>query len=333
MGAFDNIQVFHEVANQAIKKYDFPSMTEIKFLTLSENATYLIYNTKTKEKIGFLRVGRPDYHTHEEYDAEVAWLYEINNYTPLQVANPLYARDGSYIQDIKGSDGDMYYTMITEALAGEPLDEEDTEHIVNQYEMLGEITAYLHKQTQMWNKTSTLDRWDWDYDNIIGKTAKWGHWQDYEGFSDADKEILTQCDEIIQKRLLRYGKNDENWGLIHADLRQSNVLVDADKKIKVIDFDDAGFGWYLQDLAASISFIEHKDIAPDLINGWLRGYKKVMPFSDESFAEIDTFIMLRRLQMSAWLETHSDSDPAKGFKIGWVDGTMMLAKRYLRIFG
>ena len=115
-------------------------------------------------------------------------------------------------------------------------------------------------------------------------------------------------------------------------MRQANILVEGEQ-IKVIDFDDCGFGWHVQDLASAVSFIEHKDVVPELINAWLAGYKKVMPFTDTDFMEIDTFIMMRRLQLTAWMGSHIDSDPVKVMSEGWLEGTMGLASRYLRLFG
>ena len=137
---------------------------------------------------------------------------------------------------------------------------------------------------------------------------------------------------IIKKRLERYGKTEDNYGLIHADLRLANLLLEEDQ-IKVIDFDDCGFGWHLHDLASALSFIEEKPIVPKLVNAWLDGYKKVLPFTDTDFEEIDTFIMMRRMQLTAWLASHRESGPVAELSRGWMDGTIELAERYVRLFG
>jgi Ser/Thr protein kinase RdoA (MazF antagonist) len=332
-GYFENIDLFNEVAARTTKRYDFGEPAVATLHTLSENATYLVSNPETARKLGVLRVGRPGYHTLAEYESEIAWLRQINDYTPLAVANPITARDESYIQHVEGTDGEVFTCIVTEFLEGEAPDEEDTEHVVDQFKLLGEVTAYLHRQTYIWNKTKDLSRWHWDFDNVIGATAKWGRWQDFSGITSEETSQLARCAAIIKHRLERYGRSPENYGLIHADLRQANILIDSESKIKVIDFDDCGFGWHVQDLASAISFIEHKEVVPDLINAWLEGYKKIMPFTDTDFMEIDTFIMMRRLQLTAWMGSHIDSDPVKVMSVGWMDGTMGLARRYLRLFG
>jgi Ser/Thr protein kinase RdoA (MazF antagonist) len=330
-GVFDDLDLFQSIATQAMRRYDFPEEEEVKLLVLSENATYLIYNPATGSKDGVLRVGRPGYHTLAEYESEIAWLRQINDYTPLIVANPIVAKDGSYIQLVDG--GEYTFTcIVTQFLEGEAPDENDEAAAVSQFRSLGETTAYLHRQTTIWNGTKDIKRWDWDFDNVIGKTAKWGRWQDFPGITLEDELLLGRCAAIIEHRLEKYGRTPENYGLIHADLRIANLLVEGEQ-IKVIDFDDTGFGWHLQDLASAVSFMEEKPIVPELINAWLDGYRKVLPFTDTDFVEIDTFLLLRRLQLQAWLASHFDSDPVKELSEGYLEGTLELANRYLRLFG
>lgn len=331
MSVFADTTIFDEVANRAIQQYECTEQDEATLLQLSENATYLVRNPRTGSKDGVLRVGRPGYHTLEEYRSEMAWLRQINDYTPLIVANPLTAKDGSNIQIIRGSDGNEYYCVLCEFLEGSAPDESDERNAIRQYEALGETTAYLHRQTKIWNGTSRLQRWTWTYHTTIGDTPIWGRWQAMPDLQPAHIEQLNRASDVIRRRLERFGRTDNNFGLIHADLRISNLLV-QDDQIKVIDFDDCGFGWYLHDLASALSFIETKAIVPDLVNAWLDGYRRVMPFTDTDFMEIDTFIMMRRIQEMSWIASHLDSDPVKDLSVGFTDGTMELAERYLRLY-
>lgn len=99
--------LFDDVAKQALGRYEFDG-DEAKLLTFSENYTYLVRNPITESKDAVLRSSRLGYHTLEELEGEMAWLRQINDYTPLVVANPLPARDGSYIQSVIGPDGATY---------------------------------------------------------------------------------------------------------------------------------------------------------------------------------------------------------------------------------
>ena len=327
-----DMNLFDEVAKRTLSKFGMQDTDEAKLIVLSENATYLIKNKTTGSKDGVLRIGRPGYHTLDELNSEMKWLRQINDYTPLIVANPIVGLDGENIQNVEGPDGSIYHCVICEFLSGETPDENNEEQMVRQFKYLGETTGYLHRQTEIWNGTSKLERIDWTFDNIIGQTPKWGDWRDFPGMTNEEKAYLEVIVRIIEKRLNRYGKNENNYGLIHADLRLANLLIEGEQ-IKVIDFDDCGFGWHLHDLASALSFIEHKPIVPRLVNSWLAGYKKVLPFTDTDFEEIDTFIMMRRLQLTAWLGSHQQSGPAAELSVGWMEPTMELAERYKRLFG
>lgn len=105
MSVFESTDVFDGVANEALQAYPLDKSAHARLLQLSENATYLVENSNGEPE-GILRVGRPGYHTLEEYQSEMAWLRQINDYTPLIVANPLCTTDGSDIQVIHANDGE-----------------------------------------------------------------------------------------------------------------------------------------------------------------------------------------------------------------------------------
>lgn len=330
---FDNPDRFLWVAEQAAARYPF-EQAACTLLAFSENATYLVFDPATGEKLCVLRVGRPGYHTLPEYESEISWLRQINDYTPLTVANPIPARDGSFIQEVEDpDDGTVYFCVATEFLTGQTLEHEtDPTAAPGIFETLGETTAYLHRQTEIWNGTKNIVRPHWDVDSMIGPNAIWGDWRAYPDITPETQAPIERCCEIIRRRLDRYGKTPQNYGVIHADLRDTNIIVEGDA-IKVIDFDDFGFGWHLHDLASALSFIEDREDVPDLVNAWLDGYRKVLPFTDTDFVEIDTFILQRRIQLMAWLGSHQDSTPVQGYMEGFLDGTMGLVERYLRLFG
>jgi Ser/Thr protein kinase RdoA (MazF antagonist) len=119
--------------------------------------------------------------------------------------------------------------------------------------------------------------------------------------------------------------------LIHADLRLANLLETADDT-RVIDFDDAGLGWFLYDLATAVSFMEEHPQLEALLAAWVSGYRSVaeLPVADE--AEIPTFLMLRRLAIVAWIGSHADTDLARELGPQFTAGSVRLATRYLQHF-
>src|SRR5262249_60354112 len=82
-----------------------------------------------------------------------------------------------------------------------------------------------------------------------------------------------RLDDTLRARLAAFGPGWDRYGLVHADTRLANLLVDGDA-VSVIDFDDSGFSWFLYDVGTSVSFFEHQPHVPALVDAWLSGYRR-----------------------------------------------------------
>ncbi len=150
---------------------------------------------------------------------------------------------------------------------------------------------------------------------------------------DAERiALLERLSATIERRLEAFGQAPARYGVIHADLRLANLLMD-DAGTRVIDFDDCGFGWYMYDYGTALSFIEDRPDVPELTAAWVKGYRKVLELPEEEEREIPTFILLRRLLLVAWIGSHSATDLAKEMGAAFTDGTCVLAENYLSRFG
>ena len=171
----------------------------------------------------------------------------------------------------------------------------------------------------------------WDCDTTLGPHALWGDWRVFAGFTPQERRLLERAETRIRAAMAAYGKPRERFGLIHADMRLANLLVEGDI-LKLLDFDDCAYSWHLFDLAASLSFIEGRPDVPDLISAWLEGYRAAFtahPLEEADMAVIPSLIMMRRLQLTAWLATRHDSDPVPALLSTWKQDTLALAARYL----
>ena len=144
--------------------------------------------------------------------------------------------------------------------------------------------------------------------------------------------MLGKAADLVQERLAAYGTDPGRFGLIHADLRLANLLVDGDR-VNVIDFDDSGFSWFLYDFGAAVSFLEHDPRLPQWQDAWLRGYRREEPVAAEDETMIATFVMMRRLLLVAWMGSHSHSRECQEIGPGYTGGSCDLAERYLRSGG
>ncbi len=115
---------------------------------------------------------------------------------------------------------------------------------------------------------------------------------------------------------------------MHADLRLANLLVHGDETY-VIDFDDCGWSWLLYDLGAALSLIEDDPRVPELVDSWVRGYRRVRDLPADDEAEIPTFVMMRRLLLVAWIGSHAATELAQSMGADYTSASCDLTEAYL----
>jgi Ser/Thr protein kinase RdoA (MazF antagonist) len=220
--------------------------------------------------------------------------------------------------------GQERHCVRFEYLAGTEPADDDAAHFAE----LGEITARMHQHARQWQRPPWFTRFHWDYDAAFGPRARWGRWQDGIGVGPGEHAVLDRLDRVLRDRLAAFGTGPQRYGLVHADTRLANLLVDGGR-VSVIDFDDSGFSWYLYDAGTSVSFFEHQPHVPGLVDSWLSGYRRVTALPPEDEAEIWTFIMFRRLLLVAWIGSHQGADIARELGAGYTQDSCALAERYL----
>jgi Ser/Thr protein kinase RdoA (MazF antagonist) len=124
---------------------------------------------------------------------------------------------------------------------------------VESYRLLGKINAKFHRQAKNWEIPEGFKRQVWDENGICGDKPLWGNFRDLAALDKEQLELLNQAREVMLKRLEQYGKGQERFGLIHADLMSENIIL-QDNTPCIIDFDDSGFGWFMYDLATLMTF-------------------------------------------------------------------------------
>lgn len=324
---FQHIEQFRRAGEKALGFYGLDGASTLVLLHRSENATFLVTGRTENRPRAVMRVSRPGYRTLEEIQAEMRWLLKIAQEKVVTIAHPICCLDGSNVACVKAG-GQEYYCVLCEYLEGEAPDPEDGERGFLWFQKTGEAAAKLHLQTVGWEEGRHLDRPVWDYEALLGPSGFFGDWRACGQLNREERAFLETVCETIRRRLLEYGREETRFGLIHSDLRASNLLTEGNA-IKVLDFDDCGYGWHLFDLAASFSFIEDHPSVPGWIEAWLKGYTSVRSLTERDYGMIPTFLMARRLQLLGWVTSHSDSDPVWVRDRGFAKRTFRMAERYM----
>jgi Ser/Thr protein kinase RdoA (MazF antagonist) len=327
----DQLAALQELAQDALALWDIGGAPKVRLLNLSENATYAVEGARDGRRYA-LRIHRDGYHSREAIGSELAWAIALRRDGVVITPNPLPGRNGDLIQEMahRSMARPRHIVLSDWETGAEPGIGDD---LIGPFETLGAVTARMHAHARTWPRPPGFTRLTWDFETSLGEAAPhWGRWRDGMGMDAAKQALFARTVDLIGRRLAAYGQGPDRFGLIHCDLRLANLLIDG-SQVKVIDFDDMGFGWFMYDAATPVSFYEHEPQVPALIQAWVRGYRSVAPLSAEDEAEIPTFVMLRRLLLVAWIGSHSETELAQSMGVAYTQGTVGLCEDYLRRFG
>lgn len=308
-------------AADAIAEYGFGAAATCQLINLSENATFRVTEG---DRTAILRVHREGYHSTVAVESELAWIDALRHDVGVPTPVPIPALDGGRVVHPRHA-GRTRNAVLFESLPGS---EPAAEDFSVRFELLGQVTARMHEHTCRWQPPSWFSRFAWDWDCTLGSTPRWGRWQDGLGVGSAEVDVLGRAADLLERRLKAFGTGPDRFGLVHADLRPANLLLDGDR-VAVIDFDDCGYGWHLYDLGTAVSFIEDDPRVAAWCDSWVTGYRKVRDLSVAHEQEIPSFVWLRRLMLVAWIGSHSATDLAQQMGTAFTATSCELAEQYL----
>ena len=119
------------------------------------------------------------------------------------------------------------------------------------FTQLGALLAKLHDLSRRWSPPPGFRQSAWDVEGLLGESAQSGRFWELKAATASDRKRLRTIRDGLRDRLAPLSKEPAAYGMIHADLNDANLLIDRGRLV-VIDFDNAGFGWYNFDLGVAL---------------------------------------------------------------------------------
>ncbi len=302
-----------------------PSASMLTLITVSENATFLL--SLRGDPFGVVRVSQPGYVGGPRAIAsELEWVNSLHDIEEVNLVTAIPTVRDTYVVTILDEAGVEWACICSEFVEGVVL--EDLDDPSSYYRTLGRWSALFHNQSRTWELPENFKRFNWGLSDMIGPNPRWGRWEETD-LGEEEFNLLKHAENEAIKVMEKAPRTTETWGVIHADLRPSNVIADEEGNLTVIDFDDAGFSWYLYDYAAALSFVEHEPYAPAMAKAWVEGYRQINDLSDHDIEVASALSMLRRLQMLGWTVNHPEDALPDGLFRAQAPGTVACARRYL----
>jgi Ser/Thr protein kinase RdoA (MazF antagonist) len=308
-------------------RLEAPSVT---LIAVSENATFLVTAGDATRMV--VRLARPGYaESAAHVSSELLWIEALVTDGVIRTPRPVRTVDGTLLASLRDGQGGRWTAVAFEHVAGTMLEDQLDAggDAVAPLAEIGRLTARLHAHARRWRSPDGFLRFSWDTADMVGPAARWGHWT-RAPLAPGQQSVLQEAEDAALRTLAVLGvdRSPRHFGLIHADLRPSNVMVN-DGGLTVIDFDDCGYGYYLYDFAAALTFYEHRPQAAAMATAWLEGYQSVAPLTAEDVRAACALSMLRRLTILGWTTTHREDALPPGLAGEYLPGTVEVAGRYL----
>jgi Ser/Thr protein kinase RdoA (MazF antagonist) len=238
-----------------------------------------------------LRINTNSPRTPENLRAEIAFVRLLAEDGRVKVPHPIENREGDFYTSIlHEASGRMFHCVLYSWILGEELEEEPQDE--QQLSALGAAMATMHLAVEGFElpEGSSLPTFDdplwWTEDFLLSEKS----------VLDAEaKDLISQALAAIKSGVAKFFANGTPR-LIHADMHGGNALW-YEGSLSVIDFDDCGIGFPLQDLATALYYLD----TPEQDAAFKEGYASVAPVPQCSEKEMSMLFLQRRIVLLNYL--------------------------------
>jgi Ser/Thr protein kinase RdoA (MazF antagonist) len=139
-----------------------------------------------------------------------------------------------------------------------------------------------------------------------------------------ERARLTALRQSLLQRIARDLPDSLDYGLIHADLVRENVLVNGDD-VELIDFDDAGYGWRMFDIATALFKNRAEPHFARIQSALIAGYRSRRSLADRDLETLPLFMVLRAVTYIGWIGERPDAPDAGPRMRRYVSDALALA--------
>jgi len=308
---------------------------ELSLIKFRENAVFKVV-AQGGERFA-LRIHRGGYHCDRELDSELQWMAALRQ-AGFDVPTIVPTADGRLFANgwVEGLAAPLQVDVF-EWIDGHQLGTsenglgDDLENIEATYRTVGNLAGRLHNQAVSWTLPEGFRRHAWDLEGLVGEQPLWGRFWELEALSAHQRSLLLAARDVVRQDMLSLAKTADMtqcYGLIHADFVPENLFVSGGQ-VRLLDFDDAGFGWHLFELATALYFIQNDPNYPTARAALIAGYREYRDLPDVLLAKLPVFMMARGFTYLGWVHTRPGSEEGKALAPYLIELACKFAERFV----
>ena len=328
----ERLSRLEQLARAALPRWNLAA-AQLSLLKYRENAVFKVTVSGSGERF-VLRVHRPGYRTDAELRSELQW-------TAALIAAGIEAPAA-----VPTATGELFVTVSQEAVpqprqcdllrwvegtiigdveAGQVA---SAEVVRSSHYLAGRLAARIHDHGEHWSRPAGFTRLSMDFDGLIGSRAYLGPYGACKLLSADQVALLDRARDGIAGALAAFGQTPDRYGLTHGDFLPENLLREGDT-LRIIDFDDCGFGWHVMDIATSLMPLLGERQYEDAFAGFVGGYRTVRPLPDEHLEMLPVFLLTRAMTYVGWCGSRPEAQLAQEKGPFIVGAALALAEEFL----
>ena len=260
-----------------------------------------------------MRIHRLGYHSDAALRSELQWMVLLQS-AGVATPSPVATRAGDLFVSV--GTGTLTPPRQVDCLSwlegravgarGVPLGY-TPQQAIKVFTAIGRTIAHMHNVTAAWTPPDGFTRHAWDFDGFFGANPIWGRFETSPFLDASHRELVFRARDKAMEALSGHERSARNFGLIHADLVRENVLI-HNGAVRVIDFDDCGFGWHMYDLAVALYQNREEAIYPLIEAALLDGYRQERALTAQDIAALPLFSALRAFAFLGWVQSRVEGD-------------------------
>jgi len=329
----EQVEKLETLARKALDSWGLDH-TELWLLKYRENCVFGVYEMETGTKYA-LRIHRPGYHSDAALNSELKWM-EALHAEGIPSPEVIHTSDQKLMVSVKVDEvpeprvRDLLGWIEGGVLGNiEGGDTASADEVKANYRMAGQIAARIHNQAEHWHLPDGFQRQIMDGEGLVGKSGYFGDFRTHPDLTLEQLNLLKNAADIVSRDLERFGKTPDKFGLTHADFLPENLLI-KNNRVRIIDFDDCGFGWYMMDIATALYFLRGEESYDVAREGLIEGYRSERALPEEHLSMLPVCFMARVLAYVGWAVTRHETETAQELSAMLIEDATTQAEAYLK---